>query len=129
MRSPAQYQHEVAELNTEEIKTDGLSEAEAKRALEQVTQLQEKLRQIENSLNLDLHALRSQYQGRSAALNIQNQKKSGKARMDEEQRLEDERTSRLAPYEEVKKQIVSQLEQLEKTRMDLEKAVPGAMQK
>ena len=129
MRSPAQYQHDVAEFQSEEIKTDGLSEAETRQSLEKIAQLQEKLRQVENSLNLDLHALRSQYQGRSAALNIQNQKKSGKARMDEEQRLEDERTAKLAPYEEIKNQIVSLLESLEKTRMELERAVPGAMQK
>lgn len=128
MRSPAQYEHEVAELKSEEIKTDGLSEAEARQTLEKVTQLHEKLRQVENNLNLDLHALRSQFQGRSAAMNLQNQRKSGKAKM-EEQRLEDERTAKLAPYEEVKNQIVSMLEALEKTRADLERAVPGAMQK
>ncbi len=129
MKTPAQYQHEVSEVSAEKIKTDGLSESEARQDLDKVNQALEKLTEIENGLNLDLHALRAQYQGRAAALKMQAGRHAGKSHVEEEQRLEDERQGKLAPYEEVKKQIEQLRQKLEETKGKLERAVPGSMQK
>lgn len=128
MKTPAQYQHELAALDAEGIKTDGLSEAEAAQSLEKVKDVEEKLKQIDNGLGLDIHALRAQFQGRMASLNIANQRKGGKARTEEEQRLHEERDSKLAPYEEIKKRVDELMEKVGNIRSDLERAVPGSMQ-
>jgi hypothetical protein len=129
MRTAAQYQHDVDALDSEGIKTAGLSESEAQQTLQKVIEAEEKLRQIENSLNLDLHALDRQYHGRATSMNLQNANRGGRAKGEEEQRLEEEKKHKLAPYEDVKKKIETLLPQLEQIRSELERAVPGAVQK
>ncbi len=126
MRTAAQYQHDVDELNCEGIQTAGLSESEASKTLKKIVETEEKLRQIEASLNLDLHALERQYQGRATSMQIQNPNRSSHVR-EEEHRLDDEKQHKLAPYEEVKKKIEELRPQLEKMRAELEKAAPGAV--
>lgn len=128
MKTPAQYQHDLAALDVEGFKTDGLSEAEAAQSLERVKDVEEKLKQIDNALRLDIHALRSQFQGRMTSLNVANQHKGGKSRGEEEERLQEERDSKLAPYEEMKKRVEELLEKIGHIRYDLEQAVPGSMQ-
>jgi hypothetical protein len=122
MKTPAQYEHELTDLNCEEIIAEGASGKENSQALEKLTEAEEKLRQIDTSLNLDLHALRAQFQGRQAALNMQNTQRGGHNRVDDEQRLGDERESKLTPYEDVKKRIEDCLHQLEQARSKLEKS-------
>ncbi len=126
MRTAAQYQHDVDGLNSEDIQTTGLSENEARQTLEKVVETEQKLRQIEASLNLDLHALERQYRGRETSVQLQNPNRSSHAR-EEEHRLDEEKQHKLAPYEEVKKRIDELLPQVEKMRGELEKTVPGAV--
>ena len=126
MKTPTQYQHDLGELHAEDVHTDGLSEGEARQHLEKVNQMLEKLSEMENSLNLDLHAMRAQYQGRASALQMQTGRHAGRSHVEEEQRLEDERLSKLAPYNEVRTQIEQLREQLEGARGKLEQALPGS---
>ncbi|MDD5369251.1 MAG: hypothetical protein PHQ40_09205 [Anaerolineaceae bacterium] len=114
MKTPAQYEHELNEVHYEEVIAEG--------SPEKLAEAEEKLRHIETSLHLDLHALRAQFQGRQAALSMQNTQRGGHNRVDDEQRLGDERESKLTPYEEVKKRIESTLQQLEQARNKLEKS-------
>jgi hypothetical protein len=122
MKTPAQYEHELNELNCDGIIAEGASGKEKPQALEKLTEAEEKLRQIENSLNLDLHALRAQFQGRQAALKMQNTQRGGRNKVDDEQRLGDERESKLTPYEDVKKRIEGCLQQLEQARAKFEES-------
>jgi hypothetical protein len=129
MRTAAQYQHDVDGLDTEGIKTAGLSETEAKQTLQKVIELHEKLLQIEHSLNQDLHALDRQYQGRTTSMNLQIANRGGRAKGEEEQRLDEEKKHKLVPYEEIKKKIETLLPQVEQKRGELERAASGAAQK
>jgi hypothetical protein len=129
MRTAVQYQHDVEGLDYEGIKTTGLSEDEARQALQKIIEVQEKLHQTENSLNLDLHALERQFQGRATSMNLQSANRGGRAKQEEEQRLDEEKQHKLVPYEEVKKKIEEILPKVEKMREELEHAVPGAVAK
>ena len=71
---------------------------------------------------MDMHALRAQFQGRIASLKITTHHK---AKVDEEQRAEEERDAKLAPYDEIKAQLQALLVTLEEKRMALEKVASG----
>ncbi|HEY3343929.1 MAG TPA: hypothetical protein VGJ97_03310 [Anaerolineaceae bacterium] len=129
MRTAAQYQHDVDGLDVEGIKTSGLSDEEARQALQKIIEVQEKLHQTENSLNLDLHALERQFQGRANSMNLQNANRGGRARQEEEQRLDEEKQHKLVPYEDVRKKVEELLPKVEQMRSELERTVPGAVAK
>lgn len=121
MKTPAQYQHEVDDLDLDGIlHTEGVTGDQAQQTLETLRAIQEKLRQMETNLNLEIHALRAQYQGRAAALNVQNARRSGRKSAEDGQRLEDERESKLTPYEEVRKKIEEALQRVDQARGQLE---------
>ena len=76
MKSPVQYSHELEEA----LKESPISIA--------------KLTQLEQSLQLDLHALRMQFKGRVASTLQQSSKKSGAERAEQHKRLEEEDQTR-----------------------------------
>ncbi len=112
MKTPAQYAHEISSLNLDEI-----TSAEALEAFHT------RLREVEASLNRDLHALHAQYQGRVSSMHIPTARHhSGKEKAEEEHRTMDEQTSKLAPYEDVKAKIEALMAQVDEKRAQLEKA-------
>jgi hypothetical protein len=121
MRSAAQYQHDVDGLNCDGIQTAGLSGNEARQALQKVVEIEEKLRQIDASLNLDLHALERNFQGRATSMQIQSANRSSHAR-EEEHRLDEEKQHKLAPYQDIKKRVDELLPKVATMREELEKA-------
>jgi hypothetical protein len=122
MKTPTQYKNQLTELGLDQIKIDGVTHPEAQKVLTRLAEIHSHLKDLETSLNLDIHALRSQYQGRIAALSINTHHK---AKVEEEQRAEEERDTKLAPYEEVKSQLQALLVTLEEKRAALEKVAPG----
>ncbi len=125
MKTPAQYQHEIAGLNLEAIPSSASTGEDAGKTLSLVAEAQEKLKQIEIGLNYDIHALRSQYHGREAALNSMAQRRiGGKNKAEEEQRIQEERESKIGPYEEIRKLINEQLARLDEIKSELEGSKP-----
>jgi hypothetical protein len=122
MKTSAQYQHMVAEIHLDEIKSEGISPAEAGEFLSKLETAHNQLLEVERSLNLDLRAFNAQYQGRMASSLRDITSHHGKNRVEEEQRIQDERESKLAPYEDIKKQIAQMLSQVDELRAKLEKA-------
>ncbi len=118
MKTPHQYTSQLADLGLDQIQVKDLAPAEAQQALARLAGIQSQLKDLETSLNMDIHALRSQYQGRIAALSITTHHK---ARVEEEQRAAEERDAKLAPYEEVKTQLQALLATLEEKRTALKK--------
>ena len=122
MKTPIQYKNQLGELGLDQIKIDGLTGAETQKVAGRLTEIQTHLKDLETSLNMDMHALRSQFQGRIGALKIATHHKS---RIEEEQRVEEERDAKLAPYEEVKSELLALLVALEEKRTALEKVAAG----
>ena len=122
MKTPHQYQNQLADLGLDQIVVDGVAPSEVQKALTRLTEIHLHIKDLETSLNMDIHALRSQYQGRIAALSITTHHK---ARVEEEQRAEEERDAKLAPYEEVKSKLQALLVTLEEKRAALEKVTPA----
>lgn len=93
MKSPTQYSHDL-ELLLKETPVDGA-----------------KLSKLEQSLQLDLHALRMQFKGREASTLQQASKKSGSEKADQHKRLVEENENRTKAYtdllEKVKEAIAS----------------------
>ena len=105
-------------LGIDQIITEDVTPAEAHEHLTKLAEIETQIKDIETSLNFDLHALRSQYSGRLASLN-QNPRRKGRA--DQEQLVEDKRNAKLAPYAELKAEIQTLLADLEQKRSVLEK--------
>ena len=107
MKTPAQYQHQISALNFE-----------AASSREQLEDLHTQLRELIASLNRDLHALQSQYQGRVASIHIPtpHQQHSGKERSEEEQRALEGRQEKVAPYEDLKVKAEALMAQLDEKR-------------
>jgi hypothetical protein len=118
MKTPLQYKNQLVDLGIDQIPAENISPAEAKQNLEQLEVIHARIRDTETGLNMDIHALRSQFQGRLAALGINSKRK---VRSGEEQRVEEESDIRLAPYEEVKAQIQTLLKEIEEKRALLDK--------
>jgi len=118
MKTPIQYKNQLAGLSLDQVKTEGATQDEAQKSLARLDEIHAHVRDLEVSLNLDIHALRSQYQGRIASLSINPHHKP---RVEEEQRVEEERDNKLAPYEAVKTQIHELLAELDQKRALLEK--------
>jgi hypothetical protein len=123
MKTPIQYKNMLAALGIDPIKTEDISSTQAQERLVTLADIQTQIKDIETSLNLDMHALRSQYHGRLASL---NQKPKRKGRAGEEQLVEDKRDAKLAPYGEVRAEIQTLLANLEEQRSALEKLTAGA---
>ena len=83
MKSPVQYSHDLDEV----LKETPVSAA--------------KLSKMEQSLQMDLRALRMQFQGREVSAIQQASKKSGSERSEQEKRLQEESISRTKAYQEL----------------------------
>lgn len=118
MKTPLQYKNLINELDLDQIKTENIDPADVKQSISHLMEIQNQLKNTEISLNMDIHALRSQYQGRIKSLSINPHHKP---RVEEEQRVQDERDAKLAPYEEVKNQIQTLIEETSKRLAMLEK--------
>jgi hypothetical protein len=80
MKTLVQYQHELDQLNSQGSPSPEL------------------VSEIERELQLDIHALQMQFNGRAAASINQSAKKSGKERAENQKRLDDEKTRKIQPY-------------------------------
>ena len=118
MKTAQQYKNQVAEIDLAQIKTENLTPAEAKQNLSRLEEIHTRVRELEVSLNLDIHALRSQYQGRIASHSINPRHN---ARIEEERRVEEERDAKLAPYEEARTQVRTLITELAEKQAVLEK--------
>jgi superfamily II DNA or RNA helicase len=87
MKSPVQYSHELE---------DALKEGPNSKA---------KLTQLEQSLQLDLHALRMQFKGREVSALQQSARKSGSEKAEQQKRLAEENEARTKAYQELLDQV------------------------
>ena len=122
MKTPYQYKSLLGELGLDQVTTEGITGAEAQKVVDRLAEIHTHLKDLETSLNMDMHALRSQYQGRIAALKITTHHKS---KVEEEHRVEEEQNAKLAPYDEVKSQLQAQLAVIDEKRTALEKVAPA----
>jgi hypothetical protein len=115
MITPAQYQHQLSEMDLSALEQGG----------EALSTLEEKLREIERGVNQEMHVLRAQYQARltaaragsSSQVMVSNKSRPGSKKRDEEAlRIENERDSKLAPYAEVKDKVDELLAKVEAAR-------------
>ena len=123
MKTPSQYKNILAALDVEKIKAEVTDPAEVQEFLARLDIIQGQLKDIETSINFDIHALRSQYQGKLASLN-HNPRRKG--RVEEEQHVEDKQEEKLAPYQEVKAEVQALLAELDEKRDALAKRPSGA---
>lgn len=87
MKTPVQYQHEIDQVLKE-----------GKPSLEVLTDL-------EHSLQLDLHALQMQFNGRAASTLNKVSKQSGRERSEGQKHLEEEKQNRMQPYQDLLKKV------------------------
>lgn len=104
MKTPAQFQHDLAELSAIQVKE--LDAAGRKEHLG-------KLVQLESEVALDLRSLRVQFQSRAVSQlnNITN--KAGKGKATAEKRLQDEEHARLDPYQSILDKLKDLIKQME----------------
>jgi hypothetical protein len=130
MITPAQYQHQLADLKIDILDKPLTSKVDAQAALTEINALKDHLLQMEQSLNLDLHVLRSQFQARRAAAEAGSSSRimvsakhrvGGSQRVDEENKLAAERDEKLAPFQELKSQVTELLDKVEAARSAAEK--------
>lgn len=93
MKTPVQYQHEIDQAM----------------AAENGKPSQEQLVAIERSLQMDIRALQVQFLGRSTSQIGRMSNQGGKTRAEGEKRLDDEKTARLKPYQELLEKILTEL--------------------
>jgi hypothetical protein len=129
MTTPAQYRHQIEQLDLDSIRLDGLSPEEAQRSLEAVTELQARAQEIERAIHLDIQVIRTQYQRRerAASAGVSNQsnlnskrRMSSRVREEEVAKVDAERDARIAPYDEVRKEIEKLLASAGAARKTLE---------
>jgi hypothetical protein len=96
MKTPAQYQHELAELTA--IQSKDLDES----ALIEWT---EKLNHLENQVALDLRSLSVQFQARAISQLNNSNLKAGKGRATAEKQLLEDQNSKLKPYQDILEKI------------------------
>jgi len=135
MTTPAQYQHQLSELQLDESPTEGLTPAQAQEKLALLLETEKKLQEIERAINLDIQVVRSRYHARAAAtmagsssrvLESNKHRVGSQARAEETEKLNAERDSKLTPLEEVKKQADEMLAKLAVTRQGLEKQIQAS---
>jgi hypothetical protein len=112
MKTPAQYQHQIAAIDLE-----------AASSKEELEAIHTQLRELIASLNRDLHALQSQYQGRFASVHIPTpQKHSGREKAEEEQQALEGRNEKMGPYEDARVKADALMAKLDEKRSQMEKA-------
>jgi hypothetical protein len=130
MITPAQYQHQLADLKLDILDRSLTSKVDAQAALTEINDLKDHLLQMEQSLNLELHVMRSQYQARKAAAEAGSSSRimvsakrrvGGSQRAGEENKLAAERGEKLAPFQELKSQVTELLAKVEAARSAAEK--------
>jgi len=138
MTSPKEYQHQIKSLGLEDLKIRVTTVAEAKEAQRQIRDLQRKLRQIKKSINIDMKAIRVEYNQRistaastsSALVSLFGKRKlAGQLRADEKRRLRMERDRALQPYDALKLQIDNLLAQLDSVKYNLQIFIEDAKTK
>ncbi|HVN56076.1 MAG TPA: hypothetical protein VMT46_17220 [Anaerolineaceae bacterium] len=129
MTTAAQYEHQIAGLNLQNIPLQGLNKSQAQESLEKLLGLQQRAMEIERALKLDLHVIRAQYQPRIAAatagitsrVNISDKHRvGGKMRAEELEKVTAERDEKMAPLERLEKQVEEILAKIAVDRADLE---------
>ncbi len=129
MTTPAQYHHQLVELSETTFPVDDLSPAQVKKSLAKLSDQIQHAQEIERALNLDIQVIRTQFRSRVAAASsglssrvmVSHKNRPGsKDRAGEVDLINTERESKLAPYEEVKKEIEEYLAGLDITRTKLE---------
>jgi membrane protein involved in colicin uptake len=129
MTTPAQYHHQLEQLDLDAIPVDGLSPEAARSSLDALTDLQARAQEIERAVILDIQVIRTQYQRleRAASAGVSNQsnlnskrRMSSRVREEEIAKVDAERDSRLAPYEEVRQEIEKLLGSAGSARKKLE---------
>jgi hypothetical protein len=129
MTTPAQYHHQLTELSETTFSTDDLTPAKAKASLAKLAEQIQNAQEVERALNLDMQVIRTQFRSRAAAASsglssrimVSNRNRPGsKDRAGEVDQINSERDAKLAPYEEVKKQVEEYLASLDVTRQKLE---------
>ena len=98
MKTPIQYQHELDQALIDEAGKPSV----------------DKLMALESSLQMDLRALQFQFMGRSTSQIGRTSNKGGRERAEGEKRLEDEKTARLKPYEELLEKVKESIQALAK---------------
>lgn len=89
MKTPIQYQHELDQALIDEAGKPSM----------------DKLMALEASLQMDVRALQFQFMGRSTSQIGRTANKGGRERAEGEKRLEDEKVSRLKPYEDLLEKV------------------------
>jgi conjugal transfer/entry exclusion protein len=130
MTTLVQYQHQVDELKLENIPLKGVSPDQARESLEKLMDLQKHAQEVERAVKLDLQMIRTQYQSRIAATSAGNSslvnisekhRVGGKMRAGEVEKVNAERDSKIAPLEQVEKQLEEILAKVSVARANLEK--------
>jgi hypothetical protein len=96
MKTPAQYQHELAEFTAVPLKD--LDESARKDVIEKLTHL-------ENQVALDLRSLSVQFQARAISQLNNSNFKAGKGRATAEKQLLEDQNSKLKPYQDILEKI------------------------
>jgi len=129
MTTPAQYRHQIEQLDLDSIRLEGLTPEEAQRSLDAVADLQAHAQEIERAIHLDIQVIRTQFQRleRAASAGVSNQsnltskrRMSSRVRDEEVAKVDTERDARLAPYEEVRQEIEKLLASAGSARTALE---------
>ncbi len=135
MTTPAQYEHQIADLKLENIPLEGLKPGEAQESLAKLGDLQKHAQEIERAIKLDLQVIRTQYQakiaaataGASSRVNISDKHRvGGKMRAEELEKVTAERDEKMAPLERLEKQLEEILAKVSIERADLEKKLASA---
>ncbi len=106
----AQFQYQLNELMSQ------VPTGENKAGLEEA---RNRLAEMEQAVNMEMHILRGQYQARLASVNagastmVNLPNKRGRQHAHEVERIEAERDEKLGPYQEVKTKIEESLKQLD----------------
>lgn len=122
MKTPIQYHHLLEDLKMDTLKADGAGVEDEKALETRLADVETKLKDLELNVARDLQTLRIQFKGQTDALAGNHPRRvPGKVRAEEEQRVQDVRTGKMAPYEEIRDLIAEYLKQIEGLRASLVK--------
>jgi hypothetical protein len=119
MKTPNQYKNMLADLAIDQIQVEGLTPAQAQEHLTRLNEIHVKIKDLESSLNFDVHSIRSQFHGRLASFDRNPRRK---VHSSEEHLVEDQQEGKLAPYLEIKEQVQKMLAEIEQKRSSLEQS-------
>lgn len=135
MASVDEYRRELKALGLEKFTVTASNVAEAKAALADVRQKQKALRQIRARLNLDMKAIRAEYDqkkqnagaGGSALIGMFGKRRAaGQYRATAKRQVTAERDRRLQPYETLKMSIDDLLLQMDRAKIQIQQYIDEA---